>query len=237
MIRSLLLFLVLCLPSASMAQTYTNLLDSADLHHWMKPDGKPVTEGWVLEPGGVLHLTAGGGNIITREKYGDFELWFEFRIGQKGNNGIKYRVAQYGKQWLGLEYQILDDAAFPKLTREHLTASLYDLVEPIPSETRLLSDDQFNVGKIRVEGNRIQHWINGQLTIDVTTGSDVWVEAVKNSKFHDREGFGLNQVGHLMLTDHKSPVWIRNMFIRRLDGCGCPPAVSVTQISSSLSSP
>ncbi|MFY9254118.1 MAG: DUF1080 domain-containing protein [Fuerstiella sp.] len=209
-------------PNTVVAQQYTNLL-SSDLNHWTTPNGEAVTSGWQLEPGGILHLSGKGGNIISKELYGDFELWFEFRISTKGNSGIKYRVQNYDKSLLGLEYQVLDDAAYPKLSRSHLTASLYDLVELIPRETRLNELEEFNVGKIRVQGNRTQHWINGQLTIDQTLAGSDWKSIVANSKFKDRENFGENHSGHLMLTDHNSEVWFKNMFVRRLDTVQCRP--------------
>ncbi len=216
-------FVLLCLAHADIAtaQSFQNLLSSGNMDLWMKPNGQPVGEGWQFEDGGVLHMSGKGGNIVTRESYGDFELWFEFRISPKGNSGIKYRVKQYGKQWLGLEYQILDDKAFPKLTREHLTASLYDLVTPIPQTTRLKPDGEFNIGKIRVQNGRAQHWVNGQLMIDSPLMGPTWQEHVADSKFRDKPNFGENAIGQIMLTDHNSEVWMRNIFIRRLSGNVC----------------
>lgn len=187
----------------------------------MKPNGDDVAPGWSVEPGGVLHLKPRAGHIVTREEYGDFELWFEFRISEKGNSGIKYRVRQYGKSWLGLEYQILDDTAFPKLTRDHLTASLYDLVVPRSETTRLNSEDEFNVGKIRVENGMVRHWVNGQLTIQTPLQGATWEGHVAGSKFHDKDQFGQNELGRLMLTDHNSEVWYRNVFIRKLNSSPC----------------
>lgn len=207
------------MPSVQ-AQSFQNLLASHSLDQWMKVNGDPVNGGWTLEDGGVLHLSGKGGNIVTKEVFGDFELWFEFRVAAKGNNGLKYRVRQYEKQWLGLEYQILDDAAYPRLTREHLTGSLYELVTPIPAVTRLHTDDEFNVGKIRVQHQRAQHWINGQLLIDTPLCGPKWKAHVADSKFHDKAEFGENTTGHIMLTDHNSEVWYRNLFIRQLDN-GC----------------
>ncbi|MFN8708879.1 MAG: family 16 glycoside hydrolase, partial [Planctomyces sp.] len=91
---SLLVFfslLVLLLPAAeAQGPAYTNLLSDAGLSMWMKTDGSAVSGGWLLESDGVLHLKGDGGNIITREQYGDFDLWFEYRIASKGNSGIKY---------------------------------------------------------------------------------------------------------------------------------------------------
>lgn len=217
MIRKSVLFACLVYSSVASGQSYTNLIATSDLHHWMKPDGAAVDKGWELKDGGVLHLSGSGGNIITREKFTDFELWFEFRISEKGNSGIKYRVRNYGKSLLGIEYQILDDAAFPKLKRKSLTASFYDVMEPIAAETRLNPAGTFNIGKIRVQGDQIQHWVNGQLTINACAGSDLWHEKIKASKFSNRENFGQNRSGHIMLTDHHSEVWLRNVFIRRLN--------------------
>lgn len=218
---SIVAMLVPMLSQAAFAQTYINLLDAPELNHWMKPNGDPVGEGWALEPGGVLHLSGKGGNILSRQQYGDFELWFEFRNVEKGNNGIKYRVAKYDNQWLGLEYQLLDDTAFPKLGREHLTGSLYDIIPPIPSVTRLHAIDEYNVGKIMVRNNRVQHWINGQILIDEQLGTDRWFKYFGKSKFKDREGFALNPQGHLMLTDHGSQIWFKNMFLRKLNTVEC----------------
>jgi len=217
--------LILFSSQHAFAQQYTNLL-SNDLNHWMKPNGDAVTEGWQIEPGAVVHLSGKGGNIVTREQFGDFELWFEFRISPQGNSGIKYRVKDYNKSLLGLEYQVLDDAGFPKLSRSHATASLYDLVPPIPAETRQHSLQEFNVGKIRVEGNQTRHWINGQLTIDEQLSGPHWHAFVAGSKFKDKEAFGENTLGRLMLTDHNSEVWFKNMFIRRLGSATCKPVCS-----------
>jgi hypothetical protein len=193
---------------------YTDLLTNRSLHHWMTPSGENVQKGWAFDADGTLHLREKGGNIITREKYGDFELWFEYRISKGGNSGIKYRVRKYGTTLLGCEFQILDDDAFPNLDRNHLTASLYDVFEPMANPTRRRTGEQFNVGKVLVQGNRIRHWINGQLTIDDDTGTSRWNDAIENSKFSEHPGFGQNRCGHIMLTDHSSEVWYRNVFIR-----------------------
>lgn len=210
-----LLLMTVCASTAS-AQQYINLLENQSLQHWMTQGGGEPPAGWQLEPDGVLHMVGKGGNLLTREEFGDFELWFEFKISPKGNSGIKYRVQKYGGSWLGLEYQVLDDTAYPKLTREHLTASLYDLVTPIPEVTRLHPVGEYNIAKIRVANQRTQHWINGQLMIDEPLTGPSWHEHVANSKFKKRAEFGENVLGRLMLTDHGDEAWYRNIFIRRL---------------------
>ena len=199
------------------AQQYENLLASPELGFWMKPNGETAGEGWKLEPGGILHLDGRGGNIVSREDMGDFELWFEFQISEKGNSGIKYRVKQFDGPWLGCEYQIQDDGAFPNMARKHVSASLYDVY--VPRDPKGLQSHGgagvWHVGKIEVRNNHVRHWLNGKLMIDRHFGSEDWKDARGKSKFRNREGFGENVLGRLMLTDHGTEVWYRNMFLRR----------------------
>lgn len=225
---TLLLLLSLTSIQTVSAGSWINLLEGQKLARWMTKDGAEPAGTWQFEDG-WLHLNGKGGNLITKEEYADFELWFEFRISEKGNSGIKYRVKKYGKSYLGLEYQVLDDSAFPKLTDEHKTGSLYDLVTPSPVKKRINPQGQMNVAKIRVQGNRIQHWVNGQLLIDTKANSETWLEYVKNSKFKKHAGFGENQLGRIMLTDHNCEVWYRNVYLKPLSApvsaavrCQCP---------------
>jgi hypothetical protein len=218
---SITLGMLISVCSTAAAQPYANLLTDPSLSQWMKTDGSPVQGGWQLEPDGTLHLTGDGGHIVTRDLYGDFDLWFEYRISAKGNSGIKYRVTTYDGAWLGPEYQIQDDAAFPDMADKHKSAGLYDLIsisQPIFSRNYKALDD-FNVGRITVSHGRVRHWQNGNLIIDECFGSPKYQAAVADSKFHDRAGFGTNHTGRLMLTDHHSEVWFRNVFVRRLDQC------------------
>lgn len=206
------------------ANEWINMLEGQSLNRWMKQDGSKPSATWQFNDG-WLHLNGQGGNLITTEEYGDFELWFEFRISEKGNSGIKYRVKKYNGNYLGLEYQVLDDNAFPKLPESHKTGSVYHVVTPIPSEKRLKPVGEVNVAKIRVQGNRIQHWINGQLLIDQRVAGTDWKALIQKSKFKKHDGFGENQIGRVMLTDHNCEVWYRNIYLKPLSSsisCSCP---------------
>jgi 3-keto-disaccharide hydrolase len=220
-IRCVFLFTGFVLTTGTSLAQYTNLLADRSLDQWTQQNGKPVSGGWQIDDDGSLHLAGRGGNLLTVGNFGDFDLWFEYKVATKGNNGIKYRVKEYGNSWLGLEYQIQDDAAFPKMGNKHLTAGLYDIfATSSPAFTREYAPEgEWNVGHITVQNNRIRHWMNGHLIIDECSGSPDWKDAVANSKFRNRENFGENRVGKLMLTDHNSEVWYRNVFVRRLDSC------------------
>ncbi len=195
---------------------YRNLVDDTELAAWMTLDGQDVSEGWKLLADGTLHFNGTGGEIVTREVFGDFDLRFQFCIPAGGNNGIKYRVRNLGNTMSGLEYQIQDDQALAGLPDRHKTASIYDLLAP-SRPSRQYQAGEFQSGRIVVQDNRIRHWLNGELVIDESVDSPVFEQALKQSKFRNRPTFGCNRFGRLMLTRHGSEVWFRNLRVRRLD--------------------
>ena len=210
------------------AQQPIPLFDGTSLRGWIRMDGKPVEEDWEVVDG-TLHLKdrpAGGANLFTEQEYTDFELEFEWRIAPKGNNGLKYRVRKYGNQYLGCEYQILDDAAY-KLNPRGMTGSLYELYEPGDAK-QLRPVGEFNHSRIVVRGNRIEHWLNGARIVSANVGTGEWQQRVAESKFHNVEGFGENRSGLIMLTDHGSEVWYRNMVLTPLP----PPVPMVACVTS-----
>jgi hypothetical protein len=210
------LLVAFSLVSAS-AEEEMSIFDGRTLQGWTTLDGKPVTKGWEVVDG-VIHLdTSAGrsGNIVTDREYGDFELEFEWKIAERGNSGIKYRVRQYGNRVLGCEFQILDDASHPQLRGKGSTGSLYAVYEPIP-DMKLNPAGEFNHSRIIVHGNRIEHWLNGDQIMVAWVGSAEWHRRIGESKFSDVEGFGQNRFGKIMLTDHGSEVWYKNLTLTPL---------------------
>lgn len=186
--------------------------DGKSLEGWTTQDGKPVTQGWEVVDG-VIHLRkdgARGGHIVTKEEFGDFQLAFEWKIAERGNSGLKYRVRNYGNKVLGLEYQVYDDAGSKnRIAPKNSAGSLYDLYEPSAAK-KLKPAGEYNTARIVVRGERIEHWLNGEQIVSVTVGDAEWKRRIAASKFGDVPEFGLNRTGKLMLTDHGSEAWYRN---------------------------
>jgi hypothetical protein len=183
--------------------------DGKSLDGWCTPDGKPVTQGWEVVDG-VIHLRKGGprgGNIVTREEFGDFQLSFEWKIAERGNSGLKYRVRNYGGRMLGLEYQVYDDRG--RAPAKGSSGALYDLYEPVASR-KLKPVGEYNSARIVVRNDKIEHWLNGELIVSATVGDSQWQRRIGESKFSDVPDFSRNQKGKFMLTDHGSEVWYRN---------------------------
>gem|GEM_PF-1973727 len=202
-------------------QEWKPLFDGQSFDGWTKADGTAVdvetTPAWEAA-NGMLHLdrTKGkGGNLLTDREYGNFEMLFEWKVAPGANNGIKYRVRDFDGRVLGLEYQVIDDFGKPKLTANHKTASIYDIYDAKEHDV-LRPADEWNRGRIVVQNNRIEHWLNGSLISEAEVGSEDWNEHLAKSKFADIPGFGVNTFGHIMLTDHNDEVWYRNLFIREL---------------------
>ena len=65
------------------------LFNGTDFTGWQTADGKPVTKGWVVKDGAMVRETAGG-DIWTKDRYGDFVLDLEFKTA--GNSGVFIRT-------------------------------------------------------------------------------------------------------------------------------------------------
>ncbi len=218
-ILRIVLITSLLLSAPASGAGWTALFDGQTFNGWTTQNGDPVTEAAWHIADGMIHLdtSAGrGGNLITDRDYADFELLFEWKISEGGNNGIKYRVKDYDGRVLGCEYQLIDDERNKNLRPTQMTASLYDVYEPRVYDDLLKPAGEFNRGRIVVCGSRIEHWLNGYLVVAATVGSPEWAARIADSKFSDAEGFGANRLGRIMLTDHGDDVWFRNIYLRPL---------------------
>ena len=205
------------------------LFDGKSMDAWTDTEGNGFPEkGWVIEDGVLTVLGSaegehtGGGDIITKEQYGNFELSVDFNIPKGANSGIKYFVVNnfpgQADNYLGLEYQIIDDENHPDaklgVNGNRTVASLYDL---IPAENKSVNAvGEWNQAKILVNGNHVEHWLNGSKVLAYERNSDAFRKLVAASKYKDLKGFGEMPEGHLLLQGHGDTVHFRNIKIRKL---------------------
>lgn len=207
------------LTEADKAGGWKMLFDGASTAAWRgyKQSAFPA-KGWVVQDG-CLVAQGGGGDLVTVDEYGDFELEFEWRVSAKANSGVMFRVAEtLEASWqTGPEYQILDDAGHNvAATDAHAAGALYDLY-PCPSEKVLKPVGEFNTGRIRLRDHVLQHWLNGVKIVEVRTDSAEWREKIAASKFASYAGFGVLPKGRIALQDHGGGVAFRNIRIRDFD--------------------
>jgi hypothetical protein len=174
------------------------------------------TNAWVIEDGWLHCLGKSGGDIISAGEYDQFELEWEWKIEPAGNSGVKYFILESRNSAIGHEYQMLDDAANPDgkiADGKHVTASFYDVLKPaVTPPTKPIGE--VNRSRILVRGNHVEHWLNGVKVLDYECGSDAVKAAVAKSKFKNTAGFGNCVKGHILLQNHESQVWFRNIKIR-----------------------
>jgi hypothetical protein len=173
---------------------------------------------WVVEDGWLHCLGKAVGDIITASEFSDFELQWEWKQAPAGNSGVKYFVTETRNAPLGHEYQMIDEEREPdaKLANgKRVTAAFYDVLAPT-SKPPTKPPGQINHSKILVRGNHVEHWLNGQKVLEYECGSEALKAAVANSKFKSTPGFGDKIKGHILLQNHHSEVWFRNIKIRPL---------------------
>ena len=193
------------------------LFEGKDLNtHWRNIGQKEVTgKGWVIEKG-VLVKQEGkaAGNLLTRRTWTDYEFAWEWKLGPKGNNGVKYMVLEK-RGAIGHEYQMIDDRHWQQKPMSQ-TGTFYVV---LPREVKLTEPvriDKWNQSRIKVEGGKVEHWLNGQKILTYSLGSDRVLEGVAQSKFKKFPGFGKKVTGHILLTDHKDRCEFRNLKIREI---------------------
>jgi hypothetical protein len=173
---------------------------------------------WNVEEGWLHCLGKAGGDIISNAEFNDFELEWEWKQAPAGNSGLKYFVSETRSAPLGHEYQMIDDEREPdaKLANgKRVTAAFYDVLAPTTKPPTKLEGD-VNQSRIVVRGNHVEHWLNGERVLEYECGSKALKDAVANSKFKTTPGFGDKIKGHILLQNHHSKVWFRNIKIREI---------------------
>jgi hypothetical protein len=212
------------LSSAEKAAGWRLLFDGQSLAGW-RAYSKPGTEtgigsGWKVE-NGVLKKLAGqkGGDIITEETFGDYELSWEWRLAKGANNGVKYFVTEQRPQAPGHEYQMIDelDAKWATLHAKAKTASFYEVLPPADDKP-LRPAGEWNSSRIVVRGKFVEHWLNERKVLTYELGSEAVKTGIAGSKFKKFPDFGQKIRGHIMLTDHQDEAWFRNIKLRELPG-------------------
>ena len=192
------------------------LFDGASLDGWRGYDRSTLPGGWAAEEG-TLTRVGPGGDIVYDRVFRDFELTFDWRVPPGGNSGVFYRAAE-GEEWIyhsAPEYQVLDDAGHPD-GQSPLTSAGSDYgLYPAPRGV-VRPAGEWNRGRIVVEGDRVEHWLNGTRVVEYVLGSPEWERRVAESKFAQWPAYGRAEEGYVGLQDHGDRVWYRNLAIREI---------------------
>jgi len=195
------------------------LFDGKSTDKWrgFKKDSFP-DKAWKVEDGALKTIPGGDvADIITKEKYANFEFEAEWKISPGGNSGIIYRISEeFAQSWFtGPEYQVLDDSKHADGKKQETSAAaVYALIAPTNKVLKAVG--QWNKARIVAKGTHIEHWLNGKKVAEYDGDSQAFKDLIAASKFKDKPQFAKESSGHIALQNHHDEVWYRNVRVRRL---------------------
>jgi len=193
------------------------LFDGKNLDKWKGYKSDAVPAGWRIADG-TLTKDRPVADIVTRDEFGDFELYLEWKIGEAGNAGIFYRgTEEYPRvYWSAPEYQLLDDAkALDGRSRLTSAGAAYGLYESPAGHLKPVGE--WNETRIIAKGGHVEHWLNGVKLLEYELWSPDWEARVAASKFKDWPNYGRARRGRIALQgDHAGALSFRNIRVREL---------------------
>ena len=232
--KSLLVPVLLCVQAACAGQTqppmntltsaevrdgWTLLFDGRTTSGWRGYRMDTMPSGWAVIDGALTRTGTGGDIVTTRQYDNNWELQLEWKTEKGGNSGIFFDVIEdpsLGAVYAsGPEFQILDNVAHADgISPSTSAGGNYALHPPVRDVTRPLGE--WNHVRLIVNGNHVEHWMNGVKLLEYELGTDEWKRLVAASKFKDMPKYGLARRGHIALQEHDAMVAFRNIKLREI---------------------
>jgi hypothetical protein len=189
-----------------------------------------LKSGWAIKDGALVlakdlkkmgKIT--GGDLTTTEAFLDFDFSFEWKLSVSANTGVRYLVrGSSGGSPAGFEYQLIDDVHHPEGLKGgpiRRTGALDGIIPPSPAK-QLNEPEHWNQGRIMVQGNHVEHWLNGLKVVEYELGSRELMAAAQAAKARVQAGFGTKFKSPLVILDQGDEVSFRNLKIRLLAPTG-----------------
>lgn len=193
------------------------IFDGSTTAGWRNYRKQDIGSGWQVVDGALTRAGDNAGDIVTNDKYRDFELALDWRVAEGGNSGIFYRATEEGNSiWESApEMQVLDDARHSDgkspLTSAGSNFALYEAPRGISRPA-----GEWNAARLIVNAKHVEHWLNGKKLLEYEFGSSEWLDRLSKSKFRSMNLYGTATEGHIGLQDHGDRVEFRNIRIKVL---------------------
>jgi len=214
------------LSAAETSAGFVLLFDGATMKGWHGYNGQK-TPAWSIADC-AMHSAGTEGNygsdlradIATDKEYTNFELSIEWRASKGGNSGVMYGVVEdpkYKAAWMtGPEYQFIDDVGFPDKLEEWQKAGANYAMHVASAQKQLKPVGEWNSTKIVVNGTHVEHWLNGKKVVEFERWNDEWKKLRDSGKWKEAPDYGSAAKGRIVLQDHGSAFWFRNVKLRPL---------------------
>lgn len=158
-----------------------------------------VHQGWEVQDG-LLVFTGKGNNLVTDRKFGDFEMFVDWKITEKGDAGIYLRGTPQVQIW---------DVARVDVGAEVGSGGLYNN-QNNPSKPLTVADNpvgEWNTFHIKMQGDKVTVYLNGELVTDNVTLENYWDPSMP-----------LFSEEQIELQAHGTYVAYRDLYIKELAG-------------------
>lgn len=199
------------LSKEELKEGFEILFDGTNMHKWTGNTTDYVTENGVMV---IYPSNSHGGNLFTKEEFGDFVFRFQFQLTPGANNGLGIRTPMEGDPaYVGMELQILDNEApiYANLEPYQYHGSVYGIISA--KRGYLKPVGEWNYQEVIAKGDYIKITLNGTVILEGNLR-----EATKqNGPIDHKEHPGLfNKKGHIGFLGHGSVVKFKDIRIRRL---------------------
>lgn len=225
----IIMFFISCNSSKNSDWIY--MFDGKTTDGWRGYNNATMPKKWEVINGELTFNTElklekdwdGGNDIIYyKEQFENFELYLEWKLPKGGNSGVFYHVQEGydAPHNISPEYQILDDDGWEEINNAKLknwqkAGANYGMHEPNISK-KLNPSGQWNSSRIIHDNNKVEHWLNGKIILSFFKDSDDWNKKRNSEIFRDKTDYGKFKKGYIALQDHDTPIWFRNIRIKKL---------------------
>lgn len=186
--------------------------------NWKTYNADSLSSNWKNEDS-MLVLTPGGGDIITKNEYKNFELEMDWKVSEGGNSGLFFNVVEADTLGAvyhsGPEYQLLDDERHPDAKiRKHRSGDNYDVQQSTVETVKPAGE--WNHTRLIVNEGHVEHYLNGEKVVEYDLWTPAWEDSVAKSKFVKFPAYGKAKSGYIALQDHGDQIWFKNIRIKEL---------------------
>ncbi|MBO6495787.1 MAG: DUF1080 domain-containing protein [Roseivirga sp.] len=210
------------------------LFDGTSTDGWRAYNGDKLPPQWTIDEEGALTFDTekrleedwqGGKDIIyAAEEFDNFELYMEWKLPAGGNSGIFYHLKENepgGPPAIAPEYQLLDDLGWEEINNATLaewqkTGADYAMYPADTTQKIVKPAGEWNTSKIIFTPEKVEHWLNGKKIVEFVPWSEDWYERKAVGKWKDFPKYGSFKTGYIGLQDHDSPLWFKNIKIKKL---------------------
>lgn len=218
--------------SAVKSNEWIHLFDGTSTEGWRAYNGDALPPQWVIKNEILTFDTErkfesereGGQDIIyATQEFDNFELYLEWKIPEGGNSGVFYHLKEgnHAPYEVSPEYQLLDDLKWEEINNATLedwqkTGADYAMYTPDANKKNVKPAGEWNTSRIIFTPELVEHWLNGKKIVSFVPWSEDWKTRKAKSKWKEYPKYGIFKTGYIGLQDHDSPLWFKNIKIKRL---------------------